>query len=257
LEVIALADGYKDYTEAKIELNPNRIERPKILKYESSVVFRLHPSVYSALLDFSKGYRKYELRTAMMLKSTYSMRFYELLSGQKDPITYKIEKLKSMFNVEDKYKLTADFIRKTIDVAKKELDQKCPYSFNYKVNKVGVKIHSVTLYPVYIPTNRDDDLEDKELRKQVSLRWDFDKVLINYLKENFKFTQQEIKNNFKLFKEANQNLDLLSFLSEIKRKADNARISPQAFVVGALRKKLGVKDTKEKNKKQTNNKTST
>jgi len=215
------------------------IQSPSILKYDSMVTFRIQPKIFEAILNFSKGYRKYELRTAMEFKSTYAMRFYELLSGQKRPLTYKIDDLKLMFRVEEKYRLTADFLRKVIVAAKRELDAKSPYSFEYKTNKLGRKIHSVTLYPVYVAQNRDPLLEQRELRKQVSLGWDLDRIVVNYLRENFGFTDAEIKNNIDLFKAAQKEItDFLYFLSEIRPKAQKARVSPQAFVVGAVRKKL-------------------
>lgn len=215
------------------------IQNPKILKYANDVTFRINPKIFDALLNFSKGYRKYELKTAMSFESVYSMRFYELLSGQKRPLSYTIDNLKIMFKLEDKYKLTADFIRNTIDVAKKELDLKSPYSFEYKSNKKGKKIYSVTFYPVYRPENRDPELEQKALQKKVSLSWDLDRIIINYLKENFGFSDVEIKNNIDLFKVAQKEIDdLLYFLSEIKMKAQEAKVSPQAFTIGAIRKKL-------------------
>ena len=78
-------------------------------------------------LDFSKGYRKYELQTAMNFNSIYAMRFYELFSGQKDPITYSIPYLKERFKIENKYNSKngkKDFLTKVVDVAQKELDEK-------------------------------------------------------------------------------------------------------------------------------------
>jgi len=215
------------------------IQSPSVLKYDSLVTFRIQPKIFDAILNFSKGYRKYELKTAMEFKSTYAMRFYELLSGQKRHLTYKIDDLKLMFKVEGKYKLTANFIRKVVDVAKRELDEKSPYSFEYKTNKLGRKIISVTLYPVYMAKNRDPLLERKELGKQVSPGWDLDRIVVNYLRENFGFTDVEIKNNIDLFKVAQRQIpDFLYFLSEIRSNAHKARVSPQAFVVGAVRKKL-------------------
>lgn len=214
------------------------IQNPKILKYANDVIFRINPKIFDALLNFSKGYRKYELKTAMSFESIYSMRFYELLSGQKRPLSYTIDSLKIMFNLENKYRLTADFIKNTIDVAKKELDIKSPYSFEYKTNKRGKKIHSITFYPVYNPENRDPSLEKKALQKKVSLHWDLDKMVINYLSENFGFDDQEIKNNIDLFKLADKEFDLMYELSTLKVKAQEARTSPQAFIVGVLKRKL-------------------
>lgn len=59
------------------------------------VRFEIQPEIYNAVLNFSKGFRKYELKTAMEFTSQYSMRFYELMSGQQTPLTYTIEDLKS------------------------------------------------------------------------------------------------------------------------------------------------------------------
>ena len=47
--------------------------------------------IWRCLLDFTKGYRKYELVTAMQFKSVYSMRMYELMSGQKRPLEFTFE----------------------------------------------------------------------------------------------------------------------------------------------------------------------
>lgn len=60
------------------------ISNPKIKKKTGMVTFSVFNEIWDGMLNFSKGYRKYELVTAMQFNSVYSMRFYELLSGQKD-----------------------------------------------------------------------------------------------------------------------------------------------------------------------------
>lgn len=75
------------------------VQSPKLDKYNSFIEFRLDKKIYEAFLNFSKGYRKYELTTAMQFESVYAMRFYELLSGQKKPLTYSIDTLKEMFSI--------------------------------------------------------------------------------------------------------------------------------------------------------------
>jgi hypothetical protein len=216
------------------------IQNPKILKYANDVTFRINPKVFDALLNFSKGYKKYELATAMSFQSVYSMRFYELFSGQKKPITYTLDNLKIMFKVEHKYKQNGDFIINTVDVAKKELDAKSPYSFTYTKNLKGLKIHSITFFPVYNPENRDPLLEQKELKKKVSLSWDLDRIVIGYLKETFMFSDVEIKNNLDVLKVAQKELDLMYELSTLKVKAMSAKKSPQAYVIGVLKRKLNL-----------------
>jgi len=89
----------------------NLIERPVIDKKAGMVSFRLSPFIASVFMDFSKGYRKYELQTAMSFESVYAMRFYEIFSNQKKPITFTVEQIKGMFNITDKYKYTKDFMK--------------------------------------------------------------------------------------------------------------------------------------------------
>lgn len=217
----------------------NLIERPEVYKKGDSVSFRVSPTIARAFLDFSKGYSKYELATAMQFESTYAMRFYELLSEQKKPIDYSIDNLKIMFNVTDKYKLTANFINKVIITAKKELDKSSPYSFDYKPIKTGRKITSIRFFPIYQPNNRDMAIEAKKQQKASSLRWDFDKLTINYLKENYLFTEAELKNNRDLFIRAKEceSFDLLYFLSEQKRNAESKK-NPKGWIINAIKKQL-------------------
>jgi plasmid replication initiation protein len=212
----------------------NLIERPKIYMNEGYITFRLPPIIHEAFLDFSKGFSKYELITAMEFESVYSMRFYELFSTQKNKIIYRIETLKQMFKVEDKYKKNNDFIRKVVEVAKKELDEKSPYSFEFSTNKSGRAIDSINFYPVYQPKNRDTNVERKELQKATSLRHDLDVVVINYLKENYSFTDTEIKNNLDLFTLAQEKLDFLYFLGEQKRKSTE-KDNPKGWIINAIK----------------------
>lgn len=217
----------------------NLIERPLIHKVGDNISFRISPTIAKAFLDFSKGFSKYELETAMSFKSEYSMRFYELLSGQKKPITYSIENLKIMFKVEDKYKLTANFINKVIEPAKKELDKSSPYSFEFIPVKTGRKITSIKFYPIYQPKNRDAKIEAKKLQKSTSLKWDLDRLTINYLKENYVFSEEEIQNNRELFVKAQNSadFDLLYFLSEQIRNAETKK-NPKGWIINAIKKQL-------------------
>lgn len=213
------------------------VEKPKIDKYDSVITFELDRLIYSALLDFSKGYRKLELKIAMQFESIYAMRFYELMSGQKTPICYSIDQLKDMFQLRHKYERVNDLRKYVLDIAKRELDKCSPYTFSYEMNKTGRKFTSVTFYPKYQPQFRDDDLEKRELQKQVSLSWDLPKNIVDYLKHNFEFTTDGIKNNIDLFKLAHEQIDIIGFLAAIKGKI-RASKNPQGYIIGALKLQL-------------------
>lgn len=137
------------------------ISEPKIEKYEQTATFRINPKIVEAFLDFSKGFKKYELKIAMEFESVYSMRFYELLSNQKTPINYSVDTLKDLFKVSEKYKRINDFFRYVIEPAKKELDKCSPYTFHYEPIKTGRKITGIRFIPIHQP-----QFEDESLKKQ-------------------------------------------------------------------------------------------
>ena len=227
---------------------------PKIEKYNSIIKFRLHEDIYDALLNFSKGYKKYELQTLFQFESVYAMRFYELFYNQRTPLTYSIENLKLMFGVEKKYSLTADFIRRVIEAAKRELDAKSQYSFEYTPLKSGRKITSIKFYPITHPQNVNEEFETERLKKQISPGFLIDRHIVNYLKEHYMFSTPEIRNNLTLFERANKEIpDLLMFLSEVRAKANRAT-NPKGYLINALKKKMKIKtEKKEVIKKQTEN----
>lgn len=213
------------------------IEKPRFDRV-GWVRFELQPKIYEAILNFSKGYRKYELKTAMSFDSQYAMRFYELFSGQKKPLIYTIENLKIMFGLEAKYKLTADFIRYVVEPARTELNAKAPFSFNFTPLKTGRSITALKFYPVIIPANRDKELEKAELQKQLSISWDLSPMLREYLRNSLYFSNDEIKNNIEVFKAAQNKLpDIMLELSTLKgrsREKDNQK----GYIINALKGKL-------------------
>lgn len=216
------------------------VEKPN-LEYRGFVEFEVSAEVYSCMLNFVKGYRKFELLTAMSFNSEYSMRFYELMSGQKSPLTYTITELKTMFQLQDKYPRNPDFIKRVVEPAKKELDEKSPYSFEYGVNKEGKQFHSITFYPVAIPKNRDEQVERVSLQKQMSLSWTLDRTEKKYFNE-MGFTDRQLKNNLDIILEAkNMFPDFLFELSILKGKMRDKK-NPQGWVINALKGKI--KDVK-------------
>lgn len=210
------------------------IEKPRIERYNSFATFEIQPEIWNAVLNFTKGYSKYELEVAMAFNSVYSMRFYELFSNNKQPMTLKIDVLKERFGISEKYEnRPADFIKNVIDVAKKELDKKSEFSFNYSKIKEGRKVTMIAFVPVYISENAAKTKEEKNLTKKVSLRFDFSKDFILYL-NSLGFSNQGVKNNLKLFKELNEKGDLYGFLKNVSRNASTAK-NPQGYIISAMK----------------------
>jgi len=216
------------------------IEKPVVEKYSDKVVFEVQPLIWQAILNFSKGHTRYELNAAMNFKSVYAMRFYEMFSKNLKPLTLHIDTLKERFGLKDKYtNRPADFIKRVITPAKKELDLKSEFSFNYSIHKDGRQISSIKFVPYHIPANKNAEREALDLQKRVSPRFDLSKELIGFLND-MGFTNDGVKNNLKLFKKANTEIDLYMFLKKISRQASGAK-NPAAYVVGSLKKYLNNK----------------
>lgn len=214
------------------------IQEYRIEKRSSYISWVAHPRIVEATMNFAKGFRKYELKTAMQFESVYSMRFYELLSNQKRPLSYSINQLKEMFQLENKYKQVNDFTKRVIDAAKTELDTKSPYTFTYSPIKHGRKITGFTFFPVYQPEHRDEALEKAELQKRVSPAWDITRPFLAYLKHEFEFTTQEIQQHIELFATAQNTIDdIMLFLSKVKARANRAK-NKKGYLINAIKLEL-------------------
>lgn len=234
----SLSQKYLIYEDSEVWEKINIVLSPKIQKFHSIIRFKLEPKIWDCMLDFSKGFRKYELKTAMQFESVYSMRFYELMSNQKSPLTYSVDALKELFQITDKYKQVNDFIKRVIEPAKVELDAKSPYSFTYKPVKTGRKITGFMFFPECQPEHRDPNLESTALRKKVSPAWDLSRPILQYLKHQFEFTTAEIKQHVELFKRAQNELDdVMLFMSKVKARANRAT-NPKGYLINAIRKEL-------------------
>ena len=209
------------------------IEKPNFGYKRGWVRFEIQPEVYRVLLDFSKGFRKFDIAVAMKMKSPYSMRLYELMSGQKDPLEFRITELKKMFMLSDKYSNNSDFIRRVIAPAQKELDAKSPVSFRFKVKKTGVRIFSLVFIPIVYPERQNPVLCERNLISRVSLMWDFSREERKVLYE-IGFSDREIRNNYNLFRKAKSVVDLYQTLLSIKHRSLMA-LNPQGYVINTLK----------------------
>lgn len=189
-----------EYEDDEIWFYTAIIEHPKIKKGTGVATFHVYEPVWRAALDFTKGFKKYELVTAMKFKSVYAMRFYELMSGQTTPLFVPLEGsdgLRERFNLQGKYERVNDFRRKVIDVAKKELDKFSPYSFVAKEEKEGKKVIGWTLFPVFFEDREDPALQEQARIAKVTARLQLENNVYDYLKFSFDFKSDEINKNKK------------------------------------------------------------
>ena len=219
-----------------------------LIKRNSGVAkFCMSELTYKAFMDFSRGYRKLEFELTLSFNSVYSIRFYELMSGQTKPYTQTFNELRKMFGLEDKYKNVNDFIKRVIEPAKKELDEKSPVAFEYKINKLGRSYHSITFFPVATLNKSEsfiaaEDVIAREKEELLKSKHGLSELEQTYLK-NLGFTEQQMKNNISTLLIAKQHLDLVYELSLLVGKV-REKNNPQGYVVKTLRGKVKDKRTK-------------
>lgn len=239
-----LRDKTFEYDDGTVWEYLGIIESPSIKYYETTVSFRVTKRVFEAFLNFSKGFRKFELEMSMKFESVYAMRFYELFSNKKDPIVYSIDYLREIFGLENKYtglNGNSNFIIKVIKPAKAELDKHSPWSFDFKYKdrsfKKEGKIHNIMFIPYEIKKNRSVELEEKNLKKQTSLRWDLPPEFIEMMKRDFDFNELEIKNNINVFIEAKKLPDFKDIYSKTKAYSRTKK-NPKGYLINALKNEI-------------------
>lgn len=199
-------DGKSDYWEIRL------ISSLQFTAGERYITWKADSKLIEMIMDFSKGWRAYELKVAFNLQSRYAMRFYELIANKNKPIEYKTIDLIKMFGIEDKYTRKKDgvvvgYIYKNIETyvikkAQEELDKVSPYTFNYQFSK---DYQVLTIIPIYQP-----QFASAKFTKAKQEKVDLSKVLTEkeydtYIQE-FGFTEQGLKNNYDLFLECKESL---------------------------------------------------
>ena len=226
------------------------ITKPKIYKHggEWFANFNVYDEIWYCLLDFSKGYRKFEMLTAMSFNSIFSMQIYELISGQTEPYDLMKDTIIKMFKLSKTMSSGQHIEEKVLNMAKKDLDEKAPYGFNYKRIEVksrgrgGKKTIGWRLLPYYIPKNRNNALEIKDIAAKLPSGGRFGGLLktetYNLLVKEFGWPKDSVNSNKALFMRAEKELpDLIDTLRRLYGSARTAN-NPIAYVIHCLQEEL-------------------
>jgi hypothetical protein len=118
----------------------------KYLEGKGVVELCFDPELKPYLLQLKERFTSYKLKNVIQLKSSFSIRIYELLKqyekvGER---TFLLEKLRELLGIEPtQYKLYGDFKRKVILVAQHELGEKTDISFEYEEIKIGRSVGKI------------------------------------------------------------------------------------------------------------------
>jgi plasmid replication initiation protein len=112
---------------------------------EGLIEATLHPRLKPYLLQLKEQYTAITLEYALLLRSSYSHRIYDLLKQYQgvENRTIFISDLRKMMQLEKRYPKYADFRRYVLEVAQKEINDKTDISFVFRPVREGKKITAI------------------------------------------------------------------------------------------------------------------
>ena len=205
-----------------------------------TIQVNVNKTTWEAILDFSKGFRKYDLQIAMRFSHSCTLRIFKIISNQKSPLQFTIQELRERWGLTETYKKNSDFIKNTIKVAKRELDSMSPWTFDYELisdtssGRVGRRTSSSI---IFFPVHQVQFDRDAARRSQTASVTDIiDRETYDRLK-GVGFTQKEIIANATLFRAAQRHLDLSRFIESVRPYANRAN-NPQGYIINSLKNHL-------------------
>ena len=206
------------------------------------IVVKINDTLWNLFVEISKGFKKYQLETAMKFSSANALKLYQILSGNKEPVTYSIEYLRKLLGATKKYSLVKDFIKYTIEAGIKEINAIAEYSVYYEpiyktIGRGRPIIDALRFHTAKKAENTEN--ANAEIVRKYGLS-----TLPNALKvkliESYEFTKQGIKANAELLQTAYSKMKeptLMEFLDKRRSKAMQAK-NPQGYIINAISKHL-------------------
>ncbi|WP_100408485.1 replication initiation protein [Bacillus solitudinis] len=112
---------------------------------EGMMFLRFDPFLKPYLLELKRNFTSYRLENVVKLKSSYSIRLYELLK-QYERIkerTFSLDELRLLLGADDIYPSYGNFKQRVLNTAQKELEKKTDLSFDVEEIKSGRRVTSV------------------------------------------------------------------------------------------------------------------
>lgn len=185
--------------------------------------------VLQMLLDFTKGFTRYDLDAIFTLKSAYSMRFYMLSCSLSKPLTYSVDFLREWLGLQEVYGQTRDFIKRVVEPARAELETKKLNGFRYDLQRQGNKISGLTMYPI----RRQLETADSITAKAPVSTW-CPAPLRDFLVRSCLMTATEIASNKRTLFKFSQVPEWPTKLQKIVER-QRKKGAPKAYIIGAMR----------------------
>lgn len=203
------------------------------------IMIYVQPWVWDCILDFTKGFVKYDLAAAMSIVSPYALKLYFLMSNQKQPISYSFAELNRLFGTEGKYERRNDFVRKVLLPAKKELDEKSPWSCDIRPMKDGRSLEYCMFFPYEQPTKYSEGVRERTEHAKYPNLWAYHEIY-QYMRYNLDFSPAELGRNKALIHEFAEKVPHSgAVLAEMNMRAHKRKEQPgKGWYINAMKDEL-------------------
>jgi len=192
----------KDIEEKRL-LQISWLSSAEYLFGEGVVELSFDPKLKPYLLKLKEAFTIYNLQSVLKLRSSYAIRFYELLK-QYEKIgnrKFKIKELKDILGIGKKeYKLYGDFKRRVILPAQKELREKTDIYFEFEEVKKGRKVVEL-IFNIYKNPNFKEIKEKEKDNNQILALDNINKMLFDNIKKYTNLSEEKIINIFQNYDE--------------------------------------------------------
>jgi len=123
----------------------NWFQSIRYLHNEASFEYQISDALKPYLLELKERFVQYSLRYILPLKSTYSIRIYQLLKEYEKlkERTFKLEELLNILQAPESYKLYSKFKQGILQVAERELKEHGDIYFEFEEIKKGRKVFEI------------------------------------------------------------------------------------------------------------------
>jgi len=134
---------------------------------EGRIECSFDPKLKPYMLQLKQEFTQYKVENVIKMKSIYAIRIYEIAKSWEGlgRFTLSVENMKKTFGISDKYTLYADFKRKVILKAIKEINLHSDLKISFKEIKQGRKVTSIRflLGDIDFDDKVADDLSGEDL----------------------------------------------------------------------------------------------
>ncbi len=133
---------------------------------QGEVRFMIYPKLRPFLLEAQKKFLKYRLENILSLRSSYSIRLYEILKdwlelnkryGNKAEKIIKVDELRQILEIPKSYQYSSGIKKRILEKAKSELEKNTDIIFDYKELKTGRKVTHLHFFIRENPKNAQTD----------------------------------------------------------------------------------------------------